>query len=216
MSILGCLGTGLGTFKNPFAPLFTEVRPITTWDDVVGCHTIVLWGGVDISPALYGQKANRFCQALDVPSRRDILEWGCLQTALNNDVNIIGICRGAQLLSVFSGGSLAQDISFHQNGHNVVTSEGEIFHTAGDHHQMMLPNPETSTLLAGSNQNKEPEFYIGPYESITTLPPGFKVPEAVYFHQINALGFQWHPEWMAPSSRGYTYCVEKVSELFLK
>lgn len=71
-------------------------------------HALIIGGGDDIGPEQYGGISDakvRFDPA------RDKLETGYIQDALEQDIPLMGICRGAQLINVVLGGTLHQDIS---------------------------------------------------------------------------------------------------------
>lgn len=68
---------------------------------------IIIGGGSDIDAGLYGGEnpdRNR------IDSERDIFESEMIRHALDTDLPILGICRGAQLINVVLGGSLFPDI----------------------------------------------------------------------------------------------------------
>ncbi len=197
----------------PFNKLFDVVVPARQLKDLEGVTCLLLWGGTDICPKLYGETANEFCEAGNLPSKRDLFEWRLLEQAVAHNIPIIGVCRGAQLLCAFDGGKLAQDIGGHSAGHNVVTKDGEVFYAAANHHQMMLPQPHNE-LLAVSSKALHPGFYIGENNTINTIPPSFKEPEAVYFPKLKALGFQPHPEWMKAEEAFVQWCLATVTEKF--
>jgi gamma-glutamyl-gamma-aminobutyrate hydrolase PuuD len=69
---------------------------------------LLLMGGVDVNPKLYGEKRDERTQ----PSQddRDQHERALLEDALARDVPVLAICRGFQLLNVTMGGSLLQHI----------------------------------------------------------------------------------------------------------
>ena len=69
---------------------------------------VVISGGVDIDPTLYGQ-ANLAARRID--PARDELEREVLGWALRHKKPVLAICRGMQLLTVTFGGSLHQDAS---------------------------------------------------------------------------------------------------------
>ncbi len=70
---------------------------------------LVLTGGGDIHPSLYGNMdAEHHCRDIDI--RRDELEFGMLEVALTCNLAVLGICRGLQVLNVFLGGTLIPDI----------------------------------------------------------------------------------------------------------
>ena len=68
---------------------------------------IVIGGGTDLDPALY---AGMDDGKATPDSRRDAFEKRMIESALANDIPILGICRGAQLLNVVLGGNLHQDV----------------------------------------------------------------------------------------------------------
>src|SRR5437773_9588240 len=71
-------------------------------------HGLLLTGGVDVNPALYGENQG---PKTDRPnSERDAQEMSLLEQAVERDIPVLCICRGHQLLNVFFGGSVLQDI----------------------------------------------------------------------------------------------------------
>jgi len=68
---------------------------------------LVISGGDDIGAELYGGETNTQA-ALD--PERDQLEIDWINRALESNIPLLGICRGAQLINVVLGGSLHQDI----------------------------------------------------------------------------------------------------------
>ena len=69
---------------------------------------LLLMGGVDVNPKLYGEKRGEQTQSPE--NDRDEHEKGLLEDALTRDVPVLAICRGFQLLNVTMGGSLLQHI----------------------------------------------------------------------------------------------------------
>jgi putative glutamine amidotransferase len=68
---------------------------------------LVLLGGADVHPKLYGQKVTH---ARNLKLGRDRYEVKLVQQAMARGMGIDGICRGMQLLNVAAGGTLYQDI----------------------------------------------------------------------------------------------------------
>lgn len=69
---------------------------------------ILLTGGVDIHPKFYGQEPHPALDPSDVGLDRT--ETTMLPWAFEDDLPILGICRGEQVLNVAMGGTLIQDI----------------------------------------------------------------------------------------------------------
>jgi putative glutamine amidotransferase len=73
-----------------------------------GIDGVVLTGGEDIHPGLYGAEPSPH---LYPPSReRDLFELGLFAAARERALPILGICRGIQLVNVGLGGTLFQDL----------------------------------------------------------------------------------------------------------
>lgn len=81
----------------------TEMRDIPSRLDA-----IIIGGGDDIDPALYGSEADSHT---DIDYDRDKMEIDFIEKALVRRIPILGICRGAQLLNVVLGGNLHPDIT---------------------------------------------------------------------------------------------------------
>ncbi|MDP9250491.1 MAG: gamma-glutamyl-gamma-aminobutyrate hydrolase family protein, partial [Chloroflexota bacterium] len=76
---------------------------------------LLLPGGVDLDPLLYGESMH---PTVKVEPARDDLELAAWRAARQRVVPVLGICRGFQAINVFSGGTLVQ----HLEGHDDPTS----------------------------------------------------------------------------------------------
>lgn len=92
-------------FVTPDAPI-----------DSLGSMGLMLSGGSDLDPALYGAEPHAATDTAD--RERDALERRLLREALTQDLPVLAICRGMQLFNVEHGGTLAQDIEGHRIENN--------------------------------------------------------------------------------------------------
>jgi putative glutamine amidotransferase len=69
---------------------------------------LLMSGGNDLNPRLYGE--NPYDNLDELSDKRDRTEKVILEYALENDIPILGICRGLQYINVHFGGTLYQDI----------------------------------------------------------------------------------------------------------
>lgn len=87
---------------------------------------LLLTGGADLQPCLYGE-ARIQAANLDKPvPDRDQLEWDLLAAARSHRTPVFGICRGHQMVNVFLGGSLFQDVELQtgNRGHDNFVDRG--------------------------------------------------------------------------------------------
>jgi putative glutamine amidotransferase len=151
-------------------------RQIASADALVVCgsHT-------DIHPALYGQPnvASRGDLDLQV-DRRDL---AAVRAALVQDVPLVGVCRGHQLLNIALGGTLHQDVGGHTSAaHTIDTDRGSVARrvlgrgteVASEHHQAVRRVGRGLRVTAASTDG---------------LVESLEVPDRRF-----ALGVQWHPE----------------------
>lgn len=146
---------------------------------------LLLSGGGDIDPSLYGQKCEK--ETSGISPLRDAAEFALLKAFIEKGKPVLGICRGVQLLAACLGGTLTQDIpSFYHTSH-----------TGGLLHDVSIKE-ELSSLY------QKDTLRVNSYhhQCVKTLPDGFHVtalspegfPEAI--QKDNLLGVQWHPERM--------------------
>lgn len=80
----------------------------TVSEQLAHCDGLLLAGGVDISPATYGEQPHLNLNA--TTPDRDAHELALLAEAKRKGIPILAICRGIQLVNVAYGGTLYQDI----------------------------------------------------------------------------------------------------------
>lgn len=201
----------------PFDSLYKNRKDVLH-QGIEGIDALVVWGGTDIHPSYYNQKAHKWNEQYGtaIPINRDIVEWRAMKWAKANNVPIIGVCRGAQMACAFAGGSLIQHVSNHNSGEHQLYCEDSVIRTTNSvHHQMMYPYGVDHRLIAWARGHSD--TYEDGYGDMTEdmKNQGFKEPEIVYFPGINALAIQGHPEWMAKDSDFVQYCLELVQKEFL-
>lgn len=75
---------------------------------------LILAGGGDIHPSLFGQKN---CGSKDIDFSRDRAELALLDTFAAAGKPVLGICRGHQVVNVWAGGGIVQDLGEHNAVH---------------------------------------------------------------------------------------------------
>lgn len=69
---------------------------------------LLLSGGVDLQPMLYGEERHPLTE--EANAQLDEFEMSLTHWALEEDIPMLGVCRGMQILNVALGGSLYQDV----------------------------------------------------------------------------------------------------------
>ena len=84
-----------------------EVIATLDVDEAIKCDGLLLPGGGDIDPVYYGEEMN----GSDEPDRElDKAQREILDAFVKAKKPILGICRGMQLINIYFGGSLHQDL----------------------------------------------------------------------------------------------------------
>lgn len=170
------------------------------------CDGIVLSGGVDIHPRYYHEEILQACGEFDV--YRDQFEITLLTAAKKWHKPILGICRGAQMINVFYGGSLYQDLSLNEQCYVRHSQQGS--RGFGSHSIQVMPN----TFLASLYQDGD---LVNSYhhQAVKQLAEGFRIAALsadgiveAYEHLHDPIyAVQFHPEVMIEHD-------EKARQLF--
>lgn len=173
-------------------------------DRIEEADLVLFAGGEDISPKLYGEQPGRYTYFNPKRDREEIKDFSF---CIKNNIPMIGICRGMQLLTALTGGRLVQHVTNHAIGRrHVMNTEKEQVSVNSLHHQMcVLPGQAT---LIGWADNLSDKYLNGENEEI----PVKEEPEAAFWPDENIFAVQWHPEMMSPNDPAVLWYVDKVKE----
>jgi len=159
-----------------------------------GVSAVVIGGGTHVEPSRYAEK--HLADYLYDPER-DELEWHVLERAMAARLPLLGICRGAQVLNVFSGGSLFQDLVADVPGVKLRSSymaykridlePGTLISAAMGVHAVRVNSLHRQGInRLGERLRVAARDSYGIVQAIETTDPR---------HHF-AIGVQWHPEYL--------------------
>jgi putative glutamine amidotransferase len=165
------------------------------------CDGILLPGGGDIDPSLYGEKPDG-TEMASVEAERDRTEREIVLSAGFAEKPVLGICRGIQALSVFLGGKLIQDIPAYRKS---ASSGSALCHRQKEHrsefsHYVTIVEDSRLHDIFGTGSRMVNSMH---HQSVKTPPPGWKIAafsedgivEAMEMPgEIFKVAVQWHPE----------------------
>src|SRR5918996_4419019 len=163
-----------------------------------GVGGLLLPGGPDVDPVLYGADANPTAD-LDVCSALDELELTLLRYALDRDMPVLAIGRGMQLLNVAQGGQLIQDLPGHKSGQE----QGNGRFEPPRHLIYLSPGAKASAVIGSAGffrvnsfhhqglreAQRSPRLMSTAYSVEDSLIEGLESPEHSW-----VIGLQCHPE----------------------
>ncbi|QWT25323.1 gamma-glutamyl-gamma-aminobutyrate hydrolase family protein [Subtercola sp. PAMC28395] len=168
---------------------------------------LIVTGGTDVDPALYGQAAH---PSTDAPRRdRDAWEQALLLGALERELPFLGICRGAQVLNVALGGTLHQHVPDLVDGSRYRLGGGEFTTVPVD----IDPTSKLASLLPDPGALNVPVYH---HQSIDQLGDGLRITAATDDGIVEAIelesapfavAVQWHPEESSDDLRLFTGLV---------
>ncbi|XTP34834.1 gamma-glutamyl-gamma-aminobutyrate hydrolase family protein [Mycobacterium sp. TJFP1] len=207
------------------APLTIDCRsPRSDLEHIVGMvDGLILLGGADVSPDLYGGDS---LDPLVTPGPRalDDNEMSALHIALRNGLPVLAICRGAQLTNVAMGGTLYADLGRdHSTAVRHRLAEEELDRTA--HIVDVAPDSRLAEWMGAAGRIAVNSMH---HQGIKDLAPSVRptavaedgLIEAFEILAANLVAVQWHPEilWMndmyaANLIRGFVRCCAARSAL---
>jgi gamma-glutamyl-gamma-aminobutyrate hydrolase PuuD len=151
-----------------------------------GVDGLLLSGGVDVDPALYGEGLHPETEA-PVPVR-DQLERTLLMQALAEDFPVLAICRGLQLMNVCHGGTLVQ----HYEGHKIPSNA---LHEVDVEPGSRLAAIYGAGELRVNSRHHQIVGRVGAMLAVTARSKGDGVVEGLERSDRRfAIAVQWHPE----------------------
>lgn len=167
-----------------------------------GLDGLLLAGGADCDPAVYGEARHATVKPMD--PRRQSNDLSLAALAREQGVPALGICLGLQMMNVSAGGTLIQDIDSHLQTDIRHSSELEVRRR---HAVAVHPETHLSSILGA----RELEVNSSHHQAVGRLGKGFRVtahaPDGIVEgiedpdHPFY-LGVQWHPEDMRGEPAG--------------
>jgi putative glutamine amidotransferase len=180
-------------------PLELHYEQHSPEDAIRTADALLLTGGGDVDPKLYGETPHASFQASE-PGRDDY-EIALVKAANAAGKPILAICRGMQVLNVALGGTLVQDIPTMVNGavHHAVNEPRyaiahEVWVASGSRlFELMREKLDGETCQVNSRHHQAVSKVAPGWEVTATSPDG--VVEAIEQRgDTFRLAVQWHPE----------------------
>ena len=159
---------------------------------------LLIQGGVDVNPSLFGEESKPELDITDIQTDKFILEL--IKIAKEKKIPILGICKGIQILNVAYGGTLYQDLkyagvdnSLHKQEANTICNH--------KHTVKVVKDSLLNKLIPGKEI-----LYVNSYhhQAVKDLAKGFIIDaksedgiiEAMHLDDDSqwVLAVQWHPE----------------------
>jgi putative glutamine amidotransferase len=177
-------------------PVLIPPQPENAAEVLAGLDGLLLAGGFDCDPTLYGEQPHSTVEPMD--QRRQDNDLALAKAARELGVPTLGICLGLQVMNVAAGGTLVQDIDSQM--------ETEIQHASQPENRVRHDvTIEQGTHLAAIVREREMTVNSSHHQAVRNVGSGFRVtaqaPDGVVegiedpLHPFY-LGVQWHPEDM--------------------
>lgn len=193
IGIAGCPHAALN-YQAALSALGFSVQVSLDPHDLKGWDALLLPGGGDIDPALYGCRS----QGSHSPDTElDQKQLALLDLAVSQKCPVLGICKGMQLIQIYFGGALIQHLSGARSHQSLPDASGALqdqvhptlaardsvlfslygrrFPVCSAHHQGILIPAKKTTAIQFADDG---------------------VVEALQHDSLPILGLQWHPERM--------------------
>ena len=151
-----------------------------------GCDALLLPGGGDLAPQRYGQD----CRGSHLPDpERDRVELALLDRFAVLKKPVLGICRGLQVINVYFGGTLIQDLP----GHSAVDGRDRL-HTVRAA-QGPLQSLWGAYAIVNSAHHQAADRTGAGLRAVQWTKDG--IVEALCHEYLPVYAVQWHPERLA-------------------
>jgi putative glutamine amidotransferase len=171
------------------------VTPAGSSVSMQGCDGLLLTGGIDVDPALYGEPKQ---PETDTPDPElDAAEILVIAEALHRDLPTLGICRGLQILNVQHGGTLIQHLVPPERHRTVKNGDRSLpVHSVEIREDTLLGSiAGTTNIWHVNSRHHQAVKTLGHGLRVSAVDPEDGVIEAVERPEMRfVLAVQWHPE----------------------
>lgn len=177
---------------------------------------LILSGGHDVSPRYYKEDPHQ--KLGGIYPERDEFDFMLLKKAEERNIPVLGICRGFQLINVYFGGTLYQDLG-ERDGftlkHNQVKTPDM------PSHMVKIDKESKLHALTGKDEIMVNSFHhqiikeVGNSLNIAAIASDGVI-ESVEHKDKNIFGVQWHPEMLHRKVKEMNLIFRNIIELASK
>lgn len=177
------------------------------------CDGILLAGGDDLTPLLYGEEPNKYLGETNYLV--DMHHLTLTKLALEDHKPILGICRGMQVLNAAKGGNVYQDLSECPHAslqHQQQSPRTNLTHTVSTSKNTLLQQL-IGTSFATNSFHHQAIHQLGK-DLIATAWSKDSIIEGIELQNYPfGVGVQWHPEIMLATSSSMLPLFKKFISL---
>lgn len=185
----------LAPYVEALVPWGVEPIPLPPGHEysLTGLSGLLLSGGTDLNPRLYGE--DRVPETDNPDDVRDQMELRLLYEALEMDLPVLGICRGMQLINVLHGGTLIQHLdNTESHHHRFAATEHRVLHPVSIDRDTRLSGVCGTTGYTVNSRHHQAICSTGS-ALVVSARSDDRVIEAIERPDRRfVIGVQWHPE----------------------
>jgi putative glutamine amidotransferase len=155
------------------------------------CDGLLLPGGVDINPIRYGQENQG---SVEIEDELDALQFCVLDAYVKAKKPVFGICRGLQLINVYFGGTLIQDLPTAERHSRCGGTEDKV-HECNVNEGSFLA-AIYGTHFSHNSSHHQAADRIGTGLIVDSVCDKDGVVESIHHAALPIYAVQWHPERM--------------------
>lgn len=168
--------------------------------ETLECDGLLLPGGADIEPTLYGREREEKCGKPN--ELRDKNEFAIYNAFAKTEKPILCICRGFQLLNVACGGTLYQDIaSIQKCKHSDFLKRGKATHKITVNEGTKLFEIFGKSDVGVNSLHHQAVENVGENLIVSAVSEDGFVESLELNNHPFCVAVQWHPEHMSKNDR---------------
>lgn len=177
-------------YVNAFQELGVRGKSVfqCTWNEALSLPGLVLPGGGDIVPELFGQTNQG---SVDIDATLDCLQLKLLGEFCKQGKPVLGICKGMQVINVYFGGTILQHLP---TAYTHAYQNGDQYHMTIATKDSLLSKIYSSHFSVNSAHHQGIDRLGRDLVAIQFAED--EVVEGLVHKELPIIGVQWHPERM--------------------
>lgn len=158
---------------------------------------ILIPGGVDLNPALYHEGNTA---SININDTLDSFQMEAVDYAVRHRLPVLGICRGQQVLNVYFGGSLIQNVPHAaRHAYDLVRSEDQVHPVLAEKNSFAFECYGREYFRVNSAHHQAVDRPGRGLKAVMTSEDGLV--EGMVHQELPIMSVQWHPERMSLACR---------------